>query len=76
MAIFGLGNVVGALIVLRTKPSRPLFAGAIAVATVALSPLVVALGLSAPAIAAAAGVAVSAALMSLPAIRALRRRDA
>jgi predicted MFS family arabinose efflux permease len=52
MAIFGLGNVVGALIVLRTKPSRPLFAGAIAVFTFALSPLVVALGLSAPAIAA------------------------
>lgn len=144
MAIFGLGNVVGALVVLRTKPSRPLFFGSMAVTTFVLSPLVVALGLSAPAIAAgyfihgigatfwvvlwhttvqtqvpphavsrvhaydvagslavvpvgralagpvgelvglrtvlyvaaAAGVAVSAALLSMPAIRTLRRRDA
>jgi predicted MFS family arabinose efflux permease len=52
MAVFGVGNVVGGLIALRTKPSRPLFAGAMAVMSFTLSSLTVALNLPAFVIAA------------------------
>ncbi|MBV7245047.1 MFS transporter [Streptomyces sp. MW-W600-10] len=52
MAVNGAGSVVGGLLALRLRPSHPLAAGAVALPLVAVSLLVLALGLPVPVLAA------------------------
>ncbi|WP_459723127.1 MFS transporter [Actinophytocola sp. KF-1] len=48
MAIYGAGNAMGGFAALRHRPARPLVAGAVAVTTFAMSPLVVLCDLPTP----------------------------